>query len=116
MTALDGFPCRMLAFPMRALFGRMPANCRGIEENLGTLHGCQARRFRIPLVPTNEHTDFCVTGGPGAKSKIAGSEIELFIVQWIIRNVHFSVLAQKRSIGINDDRGVVVKSRCPLFK
>src|SRR5580700_1400128 len=36
---------------------RMPANRRGIKNNVGAAEARQARAFRIPLVPAHQHAD-----------------------------------------------------------
>ena len=50
------------------------------------------------------------------KAKIAGREVILFVIEWIVRNVHLAVDAGKRSIGIQGDGGVVVKPRRAALK
>ena len=70
----------------------------------------QARRFGIPLVPADEHADPAVARVPGLEAQISGSEVELFVVERIVRDVHLAILAQVGAVGIDDGRRIVVHS------
>src|SRR5215471_9335405 len=98
----------MLLLAVRGFFGRVPADGGRIEEDFGPLHRGEAGGFRIPLIPAYERADFPVTGLPGAKAEVAGREIEFLVVKRVVRDVHFAVLAEQRSIRVDDDRGIVI--------
>src|SRR5437660_10023095 len=87
VASLNRFPGCMLELPVFSLFPGMPTDGGGIKQNLGALHRGQASRFRIPLIPADEHADFCIARLPRAKTEVPGSEIKLFIIEWIIGNV-----------------------------
>src|SRR5579862_7761768 len=81
VSALNGLPCGMLLFAQLCAFGWMPPDGSGIEQDLSALQGSETRRFRVPLVPTNQHADLSVTRLPAAEPKIAGSEIKLLVIK-----------------------------------
>ncbi len=54
MGSLDGLPRVVLRRAEVLFFRRMPADGGGIEEQVGSAQGGDARRFRVPLVPTDE--------------------------------------------------------------
>src|SRR3954468_42467 len=91
VTALDQFPRVVLARTVFGLFSRMPPDSCGIEKNIRALHRRQPRRFRIPLVPANEHSYFCVARLPGPKAKITGREIEFLVEERVIRDMHLAI-------------------------
>ena len=96
---------------------RLPVayGCRD-EDDLCPLQGQQPGRFREPLVPADQDTD---VGEPGLEylvSQIPRCEVELFIVPWIVRDVHLPILAQVAAVGVQDDRGVVVQAQSPLLE
>src|SRR6266436_2897214 len=54
--ALNQFPSFMLRLAEFGFLARMPAGGGGIEENVGALESGEPGRFRIPLIPADEHT------------------------------------------------------------
>src|ERR1019366_6784074 len=96
-------------------FARMPADGGGIEQNLRALQCRQARGFGIPLVPADQHADLAVAGWPGAETEVAWSEIELLVIERVVRDVHLAIDAQERAVGIDDRRRVVVEAGGPLL-
>src|SRR5260221_10058852 len=100
----------MLQVTVFSFFAGMPSDGGGIEKNLGALHRSQPSRFRVPLIPADEYTDFCKARLPGAKAKISRSEVKFFVIKRIIGNVHFSVKSQQCSIGIDDDCRIVINA------
>src|SRR5215204_5015823 len=94
VSPLNGFPGRVLTLAMLGFFPRVPSNGGWIKDNFSALHGGQPGSFGIPLVPTDQHADLAIAGGPGSKAEVAGCEIEFFIEQRIIRNVHLTIDTQ----------------------
>ena len=94
----------------------IPANGGGINQQVGTHHGRDPGGFGEPLVPANEYAH---SGKPGVEylvTQIAGGEIKFFVVARIVGNVHFPVLSQVRSVGIEHGGGVVVQSLRPFLE
>jgi len=116
VAALDGFPGGMLSLAMFFFFRRMPADGGGIEENLGPLHRGETGSFGIPLIPANQNADFAIAGLPGAEAEVARCEIEFFVEQRIVGNVHLPVQAEERAVGIDDRGGVVINARGAFFE
>ena len=94
-----------------SLFSRgMPADGRGIEQNVRAAQAGEARAFRIPLVPADQHADAAVARVEIGKAQIAGREIKLFVVERIVGDVHLAIDAQQRAVGVEDRGGVVVQA------
>ena len=110
MTALNRFPRGMLRFSKFLFLARMPADCRWIKNNLCAAQRGQSRRLRIPLVPANADADLPARSVPRLKSEIARREVKLFVIQRIIRNMHFAIFAEQFSIRVDDCRGVVIET------
>ena len=106
--ALDGAPGVELRRAELRFFVRMPADARGIENDLRALQSGEARALRIPLVPANLNADAAVCGIEIRKAEIAGREIKFFVVKRIVGNVHFAVFAEERAVGVKDGAGVVI--------
>src|SRR6266571_3105336 len=96
--------------------GHVTAVGGGIKQDLRAPQRRQPRRFRIPLVPANEHADLAEPGWPGAKAKIARREIEFFAVERIVRDVHLAVNTQQRAVRVDDGGGVVIESGGAFFE
>ena len=90
VAALNDFPGVVLFFVL-GFFCGMPADGCWVEQDFCALHGGEARGFGIPLVPADEDTDFAVLSLPGAKAEVPGSEIKLFVIERIIRDMHLAV-------------------------
>ena len=109
MRTLDGPPGIELGRAELRLFGGMPADGRGIEKNIRAAQARQARAFGIPLVPADQHTDSAVPRIEIRKTQVAGREIELLVVERIVRNVHLAVKPEQRAIGVEHRRRVVIE-------
>src|SRR5947209_3019700 len=81
VTPLDRFPCGVLRFTKVFLFRGMPANGCRVKNNFRSPQRSEARRFRVPLVPTYAHPDVAGRCLPCLKSEIAGSEIKFLLIQ-----------------------------------
>jgi len=110
VRALDGAPGVELGGAELGFFERMPADACGIENDLRALKRGEARTFRIPLVPANLNADASVGGIEIGEAKIAWREIELFVIEGIVGDVHFAVFAEERAIGVEDGARVVVNA------
>jgi hypothetical protein len=99
----------VLAFAVFGLFLRVPADRRRIEQDLRALHGVSRAPFRVPLVPADQHADPAEPVCQARNPSVAGGEIELLVVQRIIRDVHLPVDAEQRAVGVDDRGGVVVE-------
>ena len=116
VRALDGLPREVLVGAELLLLRRMPADRRGEEEDLRAVHRGEARAFRIPLVPADEHADAAEPRGPRLEPEVARREIELLVVQRVVRDVHLAVDAQQGAVGVDDGGGVVVEAFGPLLE
>ena len=94
----------------------MPTDGGGIEENLGPAHRRESSRLGVPLVPADEHADAAEAGVPGSESGVPWSEIEFFVEEGIVRDVHLPVDAQQGPVRIDDYGGIVVEAFGALFE
>src|SRR5579862_4643673 len=100
VRTLDGFPRVELRGPEFLFFPGVPANAGGIKDHLRALERCQPRAFGIPLVPTDLHADAAIFRIKIRKAEISRREIKLFVIERVIRDVHFAIFTEKRAIGI----------------
>ena len=110
VRALDSAPGVELSGAELGFFMRMPADAGGIENDLRALESGEARTFRIPLVPADLNADASVGGIEIREAEIARREIELFVIEGIVGDVHFAVFAEERAIGVEDGARVVVNA------
>jgi len=91
---------------------RLSADCGGVEDELGALERHDARCLGEPLVPADGHADPHLLSElrygdiPDGESRIARSEIELFLIAWSVWNVALAVEAEKGAVAVDDDEGV----------
>src|SRR5579864_3084314 len=111
VASLNRFPGIELRGAELRFFVGMPANARGIENNLGAAQSGEARAFGIPLIPANLHAHARVFRVEIWKAEIAGGEIKFFVIQRVIRNVHLAVLPEERSVSVQNSDTVVVNAR-----
>src|SRR5438067_209418 len=100
----------MLGFAVLSFFLRMPANGGGIKQNLGSLERGQPGGFRIPLIPTDQDSDFAVFGFPGPKPKVARREIKFLEEEGVVRDMHLAVNAEEGSICVDNGRRIMINS------
>ena len=108
--ALDGAPGVELRRAVLRFFRRVPADGRGIEENVRAAQAGQARAFGIPLVPADQRGDAAEARVEAGKAEVAGREVELFVVERIVGDVHLAVDAGEAAVGVEDRGGVVVEA------
>jgi hypothetical protein len=89
-------------------FTRMPADGRGVKENVSALESGEPGGFRIPLIPTDEHADSAEAGVEGSEAQVARREIVLLVVKRIVGDVHLAKDAEERAVGVEDSGRVVI--------
>src|SRR5207302_6556134 len=109
MRTLDRKPGVELSRAELLLFRRMPADGRGIKKNIRAAQARETRAFRIPLVPADQSADPAVPRVEIGKAQITRSEIELLVVERIVRDVHLAVKPEQRTVGVEHGGGVVMK-------
>src|SRR6266850_1518488 len=100
----------MLVLVYFRFFIRKPANSRGIKDKLCAAQRGQACRFGKPLIPADEGSHFAVGSVVRLKTKISRGEIEFFVVERIVGNMHLAVLTSNLARGVDDNRGVVINA------
>ncbi len=110
VCALDSAPRVVLRVPVLRLLGRVPANGRRIEKNIRALQRCKPSTLGIPLVPAHQRSKFAEIGFERLKSQIARREIELFVIQRVVRDVHLAVDANQFSAAVDHGRSVVINA------
>src|SRR5437867_2532564 len=106
----------MLSFTVLGPLTWMPTNGGWIEDDLRAAECRQTCRFRKPLIPADERAYASVARLERAKAEIAGREVELFVIERIIGNVHLAIASNETPISINHDRCVVIHARCAPLK
>ena len=117
VSALHGGPC--LALPL-LFFWRVAAliaDGGGVDEQVGSGECHETGCLRIPLVPAHQHAQAAHTGVDGMETEVAGSEIELFVIGGVIRDVHLAVFPCDAAVAVDHHGGVVVEAwSTPLEK
>ena len=90
---------------------RVPADGGGIKEHFGALQRGEPRALGIPLVPADERADAAGGGIDGLETEIAGREVILLVIKRIVGDVHLAIDAGDVAVGVERNRGVVVKAR-----
>ncbi len=88
-------------------FGK-PADRRRVKKNLRSREGGEARGFGIPLIPANADADFPERRFPRAEPEVARRKVKFFLEARILRNVHFPIFSEIRSVRVDDRRRVVI--------
>ena len=113
---LNGLPCARLGRAELGFFRRVPADRRGIKEDLGSLQGRQTGGLGIPLVPADQGPDPGKRGVERQKTEVAGGEVVLFVIERVIGDVHLAIEAAHGAVAVDDDRRVVVDPRRPALE
>ena len=111
VRALDGAPGVELRRAVLLLFAGMPADRRGIEQNVRAAQRRDARGFRIPLIPAHQHADASEGRVEIRKSEIARSEIKLFEIERIVGDVHLAIQPRDFAVGVENRGRVVIEAR-----
>src|SRR6185436_4303571 len=98
----------MLAGAVLLFLAGMPSDRRGVEENLSSAQRGQTGGLRVPLIPANQNSDPSVPGLPDREAEISGREIEFFMVERIVRNMHLAIFPEIAPVGIENGGGIVV--------
>src|SRR5262249_15990315 len=116
VRALNRFPGIKLRSTEFGLLFRVPADARRVKNHLRTFESGQARAFRIPLVPANLNANTAEFGIEVREAEIAGREIELFVIERIVGDMHLAVFTEERSVGIENRTGVVIDAGGAAFE
>ena len=108
MGSLHRFPGARLGGAKLRFLCRVPTDRRGIEEDARALESCQPGGFGVPLVPANQGADSGIRRVKCLKSKVAGSEIILLVIEGVVRDVHLAIASAERSVRVDHDRRIVV--------
>src|SRR5207237_6139421 len=68
------------------------------------------RAFGIPLVPADESSHPSIFRVKGLKAEISGSEVKLFVVKRVVRDMHLAVKTAGTAVGVKNDGGVVIET------
>ncbi len=88
---LDGLPGAGLGRAELGFLGRMPADRRGIEEDLRALEGREPGGLGIPLVPADQSAESGKRRVERLKAEVAGREVVLLVVERVVGDVHLAV-------------------------
>src|SRR5437762_1663849 len=110
MASLDSFPGGVLGDAVFRLLAGMPSNSSRIEKQLCSMQDGEPGRLGIPLAPADQNPDSGVARVPGVQPEVSRSEIELFVIQRVIGNVHLSIFPHKPAVGIENGCRVVVEA------
>src|SRR6202041_104535 len=108
--ALGGLPGFVLGGAELFLFGGVPADGGGEEEDFGAAEGGEAGAFGVPLVPADEGADGAGGGAGGFEAEVAGGEVELLVVERVVGDVHLAVEVGDAAVFFDGDGGVVVEA------
>src|SRR5688572_16444637 len=115
VASLNCLPGRELRVSVLLFLGGVPADGSRIKEYLSAGEGGQARGLRIPLVPADQNSDSPVASVPGPESEVSRREVEFFVVERIVRDVHLAVFPEIGSVGVQNGRGIMIDAgRSPL--
>src|SRR5262249_15753953 len=93
-----------------------PTEAGWIEHHFRTTHCGDAGTVGIPLIPANLHADARVFGTEIRETEIAGREIEFFIVERIVGDVHFAIFPEEAAVGVENADAVVVDTGSSTLK
>ena len=108
--ALGGLPGVVLGGAELVLFGGVPTDGGGEEEDFGSAEGGEAGAFGVPLVPADESADGACGGLGGFEAEVAGGEVELLVVERVVGDVHLAVDVGDAAVVFDGDGGVVVEA------
>ena len=91
---------------------RLRTDGSGIEQQFCAGKRHTACRLRKPLIPADAHADLGIPGVPHLKSGIPRREVELFLVEVVVRDMGFAVDAQDGAVRINNGNGIVQHIAC----
>src|ERR1700682_2756257 len=113
---MHNMPGVVLSFTQFFLLIWMPANSCRIKKHLRSLQRSQPRAFGIPLVPANQGSYSAHLRIKRLETEVARSEVILFVIKRIVRNVHLAVHAAQASVCVKHYRGIVINPRRALLK
>ncbi len=110
------FPRLVLALAILGLLFDEPADRGGIKQNLRPGERREARRFGIPLIPADARAERTVPRVKFLKTRVAWGEVKLFVVPWVVGDVHLAIDAECRAVVVEQHSRVVVQSRRAAFE
>src|SRR5207237_8906295 len=93
-----------------------PADGGRVDEELRARKRRQARGFGKPLIPADERAHLAVARLVRVEAEVARREVEFFVVERIVRNVHLAILARDAPVRVYDDGRVVIETGRALLK
>src|SRR5713101_6568848 len=110
LSAGPSKPTRLTA-AMKTPFAMACARWTVRQASFCAAQAGQARGFRIPLVPADQHADAAIARVKIGKAEIAGSEVEFFVVERVVRNVHLAIQPEQGTVGVDHCGRVVIDAR-----
>ena len=114
--SLYGAPGIVLSFSALSLLGWMPTDRRRIKKNVCALQSREAGSLGVPLVPTDQSSYATCRCIECLEAQVSRSEVELFVVEGIVGNMHFAIAASQRAVRVEYDCGVVINTGGPSFE
>ena len=108
--------------PNSAFSAGVPADGGGVEEDFGAAECGFAGGFGVPLVPADEGADGTGAGEGGEVAEVAGGEVELFVEEGVVGDVHLAVDGADAiggggvHVAVEGDGGVVVEAGGAAFE
>ena len=79
---------------------RLGAYRSWVEQQFRAVQSHAARRLREPLIPAYPHAYLSEAGVPHFKSGVAGGEVELLLIEVVVRNMGLAVNAHHGAVGV----------------
>src|SRR5262245_27155161 len=111
VRALNGLPGGELRRAGLGFILGMPTDRRRIEQNLRVRKRREPRCLRVPLIPTNQGTNFGDGCFKSDETEIPRREVILLVKQRIVWNMHLAVQAKVLALRPQHDQTVVVNAR-----
>ena len=110
VRTLDGMPRVALGGVDGRILFELPADRRRIEEDVRTEQRRRACGLGEPLIPADEHAESSRRRFMHLEAEIPGREVELLVVERIVRDVHLAIAPGELAGFVEDDGGVVVEA------
>lgn len=114
--ALGGLPGFILGGAELVLLRGVPADGGGKEEDFGAFEGGEASAFGVPLIPADESSDGALRGAGGFEAEVTRGEVELFVIEGIVGDVHLAIDIGDAAVLFDGDGGVVIEAGGAAFE